>query len=146
HRARKTKRKTNRCYDSPRKLRRGIPGVPVPNTGRAEAAQRVGCVDRGNRAEGSELDRGCGHTWLFRQHESRMDDAFHPTPSRRQANSSPDPEMVESGNKRGRRMVGDEGRDATRSSGFTIARQRVPTLRIRSMAGGMAEEGGEGQS
>src|SRR5437762_5742210 len=75
-----------------------------------------------------------------------MDDAFHPTPSRRQANSSPDPEMVESGNKRGRRMVGDEGRDATRSSGFTIARQRVPTLRIRSMAGGMAEEGGEGQS
>src|SRR5437667_5456784 len=54
--------------------------------------------------------------------------------------------MVESGNKRGRRMVGDEGRDATRSSGFTIARQRVPTLRIRSMAGGMAEEGGEGQS
>src|SRR5260370_16796496 len=43
-------------------------------------------------------------------------------------------------------MVGDEGRDATRSSGFTIARQRVPTLRIRSMAGGMAEEGGEGQS
>src|SRR5256885_14640355 len=74
-----------------------------------------------------------------------MDDAFHPTPSRRQANSSPDPEMVESGYKRGRRMVGDEGRDATRSSGFTIARQRVPTLRIRSMAGGMAEEGGEGQ-
>src|SRR5260370_8624446 len=42
-------------------------------------------------------------------------------------------------------MVGDEGRDATRSSGFTIARQRVPTLLIRSMAGGMAEEGGEGQ-
>src|SRR6266446_10842141 len=31
-------------------------------------------------------------------------------------------------------------------SRFTIARQRVPTLRIRSMAGGMAEEGGEGQS
>src|SRR5260221_13413222 len=75
-----------------------------------------------------------------------MDDAFHPTPSRRQANSSPDPEMVESGNKRGRRMVGDEGRDATRGSGFTIARQRVPTLRIRSMAGGMAEKGGGGQS
>src|SRR5437879_9005048 len=75
-----------------------------------------------------------------------MDDTFQPTPSRRQANSSPDPEMVESGNKRGRRMVGDEGRDATRGSGFTIARQRVPTLRIRSMAGGMAEKGGEGQS
>src|SRR6266403_3638430 len=31
-------------------------------------------------------------------------------------------------------------------SGFTTARQRVPTLRIRSMAGGMAEKGGEGQS
>src|SRR6266571_5287752 len=95
---------------------RRISGVSVTDSGR-EPAQRVGCVDRGNRAEGSELDRGCGHTWLFRQPESRMDDAFHPTPSRRQANSSPDPEMVESGNKRGRRMVGDEGRDATRSSG-----------------------------
>ena len=47
-----------------------------------------------------------------------MDDAFHPTPSRRQAHPSPDPEMVESGSKRGRRVVGDEGRDATRGSGI----------------------------
>src|SRR5439155_7011612 len=46
-----------------------------------------------------------------------MDDAFHPTPSRRQAHPSPDPEMVESGSKRGRRVVGDEGREATRGSG-----------------------------
>src|SRR6266567_554246 len=31
-------------------------------------------------------------------------------------------------------------------SRFTTARQRVPTLRIRSMVRGMAEKGGEGQS
>ena len=81
----------------------------------------IGCVERGDRTEGSELDRGCGHSGLLRQHESRMDDAFHPTPSRRQANSPPDPEMVESGSKRRRRVVGDDDRDTARGSRFTAA-------------------------
>src|ERR1019366_117739 len=83
---------------------------------------------------------------LLRQHESRMDDAFHPTPSRRQANPSPDPEMAESGSKRRRRVVGDDGRDTARGSSFTTARQRVPTSRFRSVDRGMAGKDGEGQS
>src|SRR5437588_2900960 len=75
-----------------------------------------------------------------------MDDAFHPTPSRRQANTTPDPEMVESGSKRGRRVDGDDDRDTPRGSSFTTARQRVPTSRFRSMDRSMAGKGGEGQS
>ena len=73
-----------------------------------------------------------------RQHEPRMDDAFHPTPNRRQANPSPDPEMDESGSQRRRRVVGDGGRDTARGSRFAPAGQLIPTPRFRSVDRGMA--------
>src|SRR2546425_13079841 len=75
-----------------------------------------------------------------------MDDAFHSTPNRRPANPSPDPEMVESGGKRGRRVVGDEGRDTTRGSRFPLAGQLIPTPRFRSVDRSMAGKRGEGPS
>src|SRR6266581_2695127 len=41
-------------------------------------------------------------------------------------------------------VVGDEAGYAAGSSGFAVARQRVPTLRVRSMGRGLAQESREG--
>jgi hypothetical protein len=43
---------------------------------------------------------------------------------------------------RGRRVVGDEGRDSARSGDFAAAGQRVPALCVRPVGGGVAEESG----
>src|SRR5215471_4501212 len=57
--------------------------------------------------------------------------------------TSPDPEMVE-GRSIGRwSVVGDKGRNAARSRGFTAARQRVPALRVRPLGRSLAQESGE---
>ena len=56
---------------------------------------------------------------------------FRPGRSPHQApDASPDPEMVAGGGVGRRPVVGDQGRDATRGSGITAARQRVSTLRL----------------
>jgi len=49
-----------------------------------------------------------------------MDDAVCPTPGGRPADSPPDPEMVEGGSQRGRRVVGDEGGYAARGRGYGL--------------------------
>ena len=62
----------------------------------------------------------------------------------RSPDTSPDPEMAEGGSIGRRSVVGDEGRNAARSSGFAAARQRVSALRLRSMGRGLAQESGKG--
>src|SRR5262249_9589027 len=42
-------------------------------------------------------------------------------------------------------VVGIEGRDSTGGSGFTVARQRVPALRFRSVDRSLAQESGSGR-
>lgn len=97
----------------------------------AQPASGAGRAECGDSAEAGELDSGRGHSRLFRPDEPRMDDAICPTPGRRPADSAPDPEVVEGGSKRGRRVVGDEGRDSARSGDFAATGQRVPALRLR---------------
>ena len=87
--------------------------------------------DGGHPAKASELGTRCGHSWLLRQHESRVDDEVHPASSGRSPHASPDPEMVK-GRRVGRwSVVGNEARYASGSSGFTTARERVPALCVR---------------
>src|ERR1700722_17483786 len=60
--------------------------------------------------------------------------------SGRQPNAASDPEMVKGGCFGRRRVVGDDGRDTARCSGFTAAGKRVPALCIRPLGRGMARE------
>src|SRR5438094_8921412 len=50
--------------------------------------------------EASELGARCGHSWLLRQHESRVDHEVHRASRGRSPDTPPDPEMVESRSKK----------------------------------------------
>ena len=63
-------------------------------------------------------------------------------PRGRSPDTSPDPEMAEGGGVGGWPMVGVEGRDSARGSGFATARQRVPALCFRPMGRSLAQESG----
>ena len=76
---------------------------------------------------------------------ARMDIKVCRAPRGRPPDTPPDPEMVEGGSIGRWPMVGDEGRDSARGSGFTAAGERVPALRLRSMGGSLAQESGEGR-
>jgi RNA-directed DNA polymerase len=64
------------------------------------------------------------HEWTMKFIEHRVAES---------EDTSPDPEMAEGGNIGRRPMVGDETGYAAGSSGVTAARQRVPSLPLRSL-------------
>jgi len=58
--------------------------------------------------EASELGARWGHSWLPRQHESRVDHEVYRASCGRSPNAPPDPEMAEGGSIGRRSVVGDE--------------------------------------
>ena len=82
---------------------------------------------------------------FFDHMSHEWDHAVRPTPGSRPAYPPADPEMAEGWSERRRRMVGNEGGHATRSGDFAATGQCLPALRVRSMAGSLAEESGEGR-
>src|SRR5262249_45892340 len=52
----------------------------------------------------------------------------------------PGPEMAQGRGVRGRPMVEDGGRDTSRRGGFTVARERVPALRLRPVGPAVADQ------
>ena len=87
----------------------------------------------------SELDSGCGHSRLLRQHRPRLADEVPGASNRRPPNATAVEEMA-SGRSLGERpVVSDEGRNAPRRGDFAALGQRVFALRLGPVGGSMAE-------
>src|SRR5262249_38917535 len=79
---------------------------------------------------------------FLRQSRQRLDDQVHRASRRRPSHTAADPEMAEGRSDGGRQMVGAEDGYATGLGDFTVARKRVPTLRLRPVGERLAQEVG----
>ena len=108
--------------------------------------QALDALTVGIQTEAGELGARRGHSRTFStnmSHEWTVKFVEHRVADRRILR--PDPEMAEGGGVGTRPMVGDEGRDSARSSGFATACQYVPALCLRSVGRSLAQESGAGR-
>src|SRR6516164_1988753 len=116
-------------------IQRVQPGEPV-------AGNLLGGFCEGGRAQEVHL-KTCPYPPQPRQ---RLDDQVHGASRRRSSHTAADSEMVEGRSNGGRSMVGTGDRYTTGLGDFTVARQRVSALRVRSLGERLASEVGARRS
>ncbi len=95
-----------------------------------------GCAAGRAHAEEGELDSRCRRSWLFRQPVPPVAGQVRRASGRRSEDTAPDPEVVEGGSIRGRRVVEDGSGDSTRISSLTAAGEHLPALRYSTCGSG----------